>query len=317
MRRVALVGLILAMTYFGSAHLTFPPTGASWTRSASNPVASPTVAWEQTSLQEPDIHQSGGSWKMWAKGGWATESIGYFTSSDGLSWTHYASNPVLGNGASLVAGNVAQPSIYLGGATYYLYFNQGGDVDPNTPRYATSSDGIAWTMGGSGSYITNPGAITQWGNRTVWKEGSNWYMLQEARQSSLWKLFYATSSDGLSWTLGNGSAALSSLQPTAGYNVGGPTFAEINGTLTPKQGAVYELWFHAGSGSTSDIYHATSTDRINWTVNGPVLTHTGSGNEVDQVADPSVIQVGTASYLFYAGVNNAGQTGRILLATYP
>ena len=282
-----------------------PPFDSSWARQGR--VLAPTVGWESTSVQEPDVTFADAIFKMWGKGGWTTTGLGYYTSTDGRTWTASGSNPVLGT-----SPEIAQPAIYWDGTQYRVYYNSGGDSDPNTPRYATSPDGVTWTVQGAGTFVTNPGAITQWGNRHVWKEGASWYMLQEARSGGRWRMFYATSSDGNSWTLGNGSAALSTLELSGSHNVGGPTMME-----TPKVGSTYHLWFHTGTGSNSDLYHSTSTDRITWDTPNLVLTHSGTGDEVDQVADPSIVIVGSTAYLFYAGVDNTAQTGRILLLTAP
>ena len=42
-----------------------------------------------------------------------------------------------------------------------------------------------------------------------------------------------------------------------------------------------------------------------------------TGDETDQVADPSILVVGATAYMFYAGVDNTAETGVILLATAP
>lgn len=311
---VSLSRMLLATAGGGSFPVVtlLPPDDASWTRYGT--VLSPTVAWEQTSIQEPDVHLEDGLWKMWAKAGWATTALGYYTATNPRGpWTPDASNPVLGGGGSSVADELSQPEIFKDAGTYYCYFNLLGDSDPNTPRYATGTDGTAWTLGGSGNYITNPGAITQWGNRKIWKEGASWFGIQEARVSGTWKMYGITSANGTSWTLGT---LLSTLQPTAGDDFGGP-YLYSSGPV----GGTYYLFYHAGTGGT-DLYTATSTVPMTdaWTIgNGgsPILTHTGTGDEADQVADPSVIVVGGTAYLFYAGVDNTGETGVIRLATAP
>ena len=277
-----------------------PPLDNAWTRQGR--VLAPSVAWESTSIQEPDVTRADGIFKMWAKGGWATTGLGYYTSANGTTWSRNAGNPVLGS-----APEVSQPMIFWDGTQYRCYYNSGGDSDPNTPRYATSTDGTTWTIQGSGSFITNPGAITQWGNRHVWKEGASWYMLQEARVTT-WRTYRMTSTDGATWTLG---AEQTSLRPTVGWNYGGPTMLEV-----PKIGGRYHVWYHAGSGSTSDLYHSASDTASNdWDTPNLVLTHSGTGDEVDQVADPSIVILGNTAYLFYAGVDNTAETGVILLAT--
>ena len=297
---------------------TVPPFDNSWSRSGSNPVLSPVVAWEQTAVQEADITYESGTWKMWYRGGWDDEAIGYATSSDGIAWTKYASNPVYGLGGSGEAASVALPEVLKVGSTYYLFavkhpFGIGGT---NVTVVATSTDGIAWTT--QASSLTLPSGKTLWGNCTVWIEGSTWYRLQEAGPTP-WEVYLFSSPDGLAWTVANSGSPLTTLQVAAGGMYGGATFAtNSSGILTPKFGSLYHVWYHASpvSGNLpTNIYHATSPDKITWTQTGAVLTHSGSGFEVDQVADPSVIVVGGTAYLFYDGDDNTSEVAKIGVAT--
>ena len=139
-------------------------------------------------------------------------------------------------------------------------------------------------------------------------------MLHEAMLSGgTWATFLYTSQDGLSWALLNSGKPLQSLQVAAGGMYGGPRFASINGTLTPKfsSDGLYHLWYHAASdsgGLPTDIYHASSADLITWNVTPktPVLTHQGPATfEDDQVAGPVPLVVGDMAYLFYDGDNNS------------
>jgi sucrose-6-phosphate hydrolase SacC (GH32 family) len=294
---------------------TVPPFDASWTRSGSNPILSASVAWEETGNGEPRARWEGGTaWKLWYNGGWAHPGIGYATSTDGIAWTKYASNPVYGQGGSGMAGNDGgQSFVTKTGSTYYL-FTTNNDI----PRVnvATSTDGIAWTT--QVSSITLPAGKTLWGNRAVWIEGETWKMLQEAGTS--WAIYLYTSADGLTWSIGNGGAALSTLQVAGGDNYGGPTIALVNGVHQPTFASTYRIWYHDGAGASTNIYTATSSDLITWTIgNGgsPVLTHTGAGFEIDQVADPSVVVVNGTAYLYYTGVDNTGTTSKIGVATAP
>jgi hypothetical protein len=171
------------------------------------------------------------------------------------------------------------------------------------------ADGIAWTT--QSSSITIPSGKTLWGNRTVWIEGATWYMLQEAGPTP-WEIYLYTSSDGLTWTIANGGAPLTTLQVHAGGAYGGPAFSSNNDVASQRPRSARPTTSgttRPGSGAhvPTNIYHATSTDRITWTQTSPapVLTHTGSGLEVDQVADPTLVVSGTTAYLFYDGVINA------------
>lgn len=314
MRRLAIAALLMVLalrllTGYAGAQFRHPPYDASWSRSGSNPILTPTIAWEETAVYEPNVIYDG-AWKMWYGGGWANPGIGYSTSADGITWTKYAGNPVLGQGGSGVAGIAVRNDVIKVGATYYCYY---ADANPLANlKVATSSDGIAWTVQGTALAKNVVGWATGWANAAVWVEGSTWYMLAEGRSGSIWEIAYATSSDGVTWALGNGGNQLTTLQVAAGGMYGGPNVF--------RDGATYHLWYHAAPGAgdlPTNIYHATSTDRITWTQTAPnpVLTYAGSGFEVDQVADASVLVVSGTAYLFYDGVNNAASQARIGVAT--
>lgn len=290
---------------------TVPPFDASWARQGA--ILQASVAWEETAVVEIVVTYDAGLFKAWYRGGWANGAIGYATSTDGLSWTKYASNPVLGQGASGVAGNAYQPWVLRVGATWYLYWSPFG--------VATSSDGITWTV--QAHSISFPSGKTIWGNRVVWREGSAWKMLQEAGGvGGHWATYLYTSSDGLTWAISNGGAALATLSP-GGDSYGGPKFANVYGTVTPQFDGLYHLWYHAcavgGAGLPTNIYHATSPDLITWTITSPnpVLTHTGAGFEVDQVAGPAPLIVDGTAFLYYDGDDNVGATARLAVATAP
>lgn len=321
--RVYLVtaGLLLMYAVFvGSQSYVFPPPSASWERYAGNPIISPTEAWEETATSEVVcLYRPGATtFDIWYTGGWDNPGVGYATSSLATPYavTKYASNPVLGQGGSGLAGGVASTWVYLDGSTYHL-FGSGGSPIRSTMIHYTSSDRTSWTS--ASLTITIPGANTLWGNRTVWKEGSTYYMLQEAGPS-VWQIYLYTSSDLNTWSIQNSGNPLTTLQIAVGGMYGGPRVAEVDGVVTPKVDSIYHLWYHAANVSgvlPTDIYHATSTDRITWVPNGPVLTHLGSGYEADQAAGPCILQVGGDSFMFYDGDDNTAESAAIGLATYP
>lgn len=213
---------------------------------------------------------------------------------------------VLGNGGSGYSGNAQENAVFLIGGTYYNYFSTG--VVTSDLMVSTSADGITW---GTPTVAIAHNAVTwaaDWANTAVFKDGSGtWHMLVEAYPTGAvdqqWVIAYATSTDGLTYTI-QGSGPLTSLQ--AGYyGYSGPNFAR-NGALID---GLYVIWYHvntAGGSSvtTSAVWAATSPDLINWTPLGVQIFPTGEPTELQQVADPSILEHNGNLYLFTSGDTN-------------
>jgi predicted GH43/DUF377 family glycosyl hydrolase len=101
---------------------------------------------------------------MWYFGGDQNDvkQIGYATSSDGLSWTKYAGNPVLtvGNPGEWDETEAGGPRVVYDGATYHLWYHGYSGTCCDSIGYATSPDGVNWTK-----YASNP--VFPWRSRPV------------------------------------------------------------------------------------------------------------------------------------------------------
>ena len=277
-------------------------TPQAWTRQGDILVAS--QPWENAGILEPCVIYDG-SWRMWYRGGGLHgphSMIGYATSPDGVTWTRNA-NPVFGNGYGGEARDVAEFRVIQTASGYLAYYNT-CYTSPPALKVAASPDGVTWTT--AGTCMALPTGCVYWGNVSVWNNGT-WHMLIEAYKSPRWQTYHATSSDGLTWTLG---PLVTSLQiGTGGW--GGPDVHAING--------VYWCWYHASTvpGNYSNIYCSSSTDGVNWTFPQLVLARSGTDYETDQVADPHVLEVNGQSFMFYDADDNTTNLAAIKLLTFP
>ena len=116
----------------------------------------------------------GNTWYMLYRYNPGPYSIGLATSSDGITWTPYASNPVLAG----TAGQWDAPPTGIDpwglikvGTTYYLFFNNIG-TNPRSTGLATSTDLINWTKDAN-----NPIFTTNRYCASVFKYSSYYYMI--------------------------------------------------------------------------------------------------------------------------------------------
>jgi hypothetical protein len=170
--------------------------GISWTKDAS-PVLTPSAGtWDAHTIDGPMVIRDSGQYKMWYES-WLTPTspgyMGYATSPDGIHWTKYSGNPVMGPGtAAWEAGGLwscfVMPVYPSGGyRAWYSAVDEGfikGGIG-----YATSADGIVWVK----DTVNNPvvsEAPAQWDDTEVGAAqilhiaGSKYYMWYAAFPSS-------------------------------------------------------------------------------------------------------------------------------------
>ena len=137
----------------------------------------PSVLYE-ANPQILSANPDGKIFKMWYTNGWTNPVvINYAESSDGISWTQYASNPVI----SSMTVNYLHGFVFRNGSTYYAYVgNDLGADGGNTTRFDLwqSSNGVTgW--GATNTAVLSVGAGGSWdatgiADPVVWVQGSNW-----------------------------------------------------------------------------------------------------------------------------------------------
>jgi hypothetical protein len=274
----------------------------------------PTLAWEQNVVQEPSVWYHNGRWHMIHTGGSSSPGLGYAWAINPRGpWTKHT-GPVLGQGTGGLAGGTYHTNVYVEGSTAYCYFPDlaaGGMLKVAT---ADLSDPTTWTI--VGTVMDLPPNSSEFGNTFLVKEGSTYYLFYECEYSNNWQIGIATATSPTG-TFTSIQLPLNTLWPESrSSNVGGMWVAKENGQ--------WVMWYHRGPQASvggplpTEIHRATSTDMINWTPldNGrPVLTRE-SPQDVDQVADPFLVEAENVWYLFWEGFDNtAGDAAATIFAS--
>lgn len=237
----------------------------TFTKSGTTPIMTP-AGWEGSALCEPNVMLESGTFKMWYRGNSGSNSkIGYATSSDGISWTKHGSNPIL-----TVTGGVAYPFVLKIGSIYYMYAVK--ISDDKLYRWS-SSDGLSWSIDNGGAAVLTGHIIC---NPSVYYDAADtpkYRMLFEVLTGGAFKLRYAYSSDGLSWTV-------DSTNPVYPPEAGNPS-----GVI--KVGSNYFCWTGEHFSNGWQISLITSTDWTTWYKVSTELIKTDTWE--DDITDPGML----------------------------
>ena len=256
---------------------------------------------------DPEI-LAGNVFKMWWVGGWTTQHLNYAESLDGITWTNLGTNPVI--------DNICRSYVFKDGTTYYCY----GNVHPGLGQFDlyTSSDGVNWVL--DTAAVISLGAGGQWdddelGNIYVWKEGaSDWRCFYEGTQSTtVWKIGYATSSDGREWVKDAGNPVISE---TGSLGVGHVYKSVAN---------VYWMWTHYSSTGVlpTDVKRWWSNDLTTWNFDRNTFFRStsdeGHASSVGQIADVCFLELNSTLYMWYAAALDGNSANNMLIkvATAP
>jgi len=297
-----------------SSHGWYPITW--WTRLGVAFAA--TQGAEQANVEEPDVHflpnpviltTYTNVFKMWYGVGGFGNPVDwcYAESPDGLTWTKYASNPVI--------QDFRRAFMYKEGSTYYAI---GSDVNASYDHYDlyTSSDGVTFSLNTSNIMAVGSGGLwddDQVANLFVWKEGSTYHMLYESKAvgATTWKIGHATASNiAGAWTKDANNPVISAV----GTRSGPFLYKAPDGT--------YYVWlqYHPSSNAPSDIGLWYSTDLIRWL---PLAvpywfretSDEGTGLSTGQIADTSMVTVDGKTYFYGGGHATQGLDGVMKVQT--
>jgi len=257
-----------------------------WKKEDKNPVFTKSKkAWDDGVILGHSVIRSSTGYRMWYSGGQGIESlngIGYATSTNGINWKRYGSNPVFtGKPGSWDESNVVIPVVIQDGHLLRMWYLS-GDPDGDKIGYATSVDGINWNRYPSpvfesrktgwyrdgifpGTVIKENGVFKMWFSGSV---GS----LRQSTPTTENSIGYATSPDGIHWAVYDDPATTN-----APYHFSDPVLKhgasgewDVTSALTPaviRTEKGYDMWYAGENFSTGQqsLGYAYSKDGIVWT----------------------------------------------------
>jgi len=205
------------------------------------------------------------------------DKISHATSLDGIIWTKDTlNNPVLDFG---LPGNwddsgLFAPDVIYDGNTYHMWY-EGWGTGPEDNRigHAVSLDGIDWTRdelnpvlsGSSGNWdyprVSGPEVVFDGTSYHMWYSGGGLYN---------WRIGYATSPDGSTWTKHENNPVLD----LGAAGTWEDQYVAYCSVLFDTVTTIYKMWYSGGwAFGEGEIGYATSPDGITWTKNlDPVFT---------------------------------------------
>jgi predicted GH43/DUF377 family glycosyl hydrolase len=259
---------------------------------------------------------------------WVT---GYVTSTDTLTWAFPENYEQVLFARKLMEGDLVDPgeqaaifdSMYASGAcvvreggTYKVWYtgwngqteHAGGGISRKINfriGYATSPDGTRWTKvagsAGAGAVLGLGAGGSSDGKGVahphVLKIGSTYRMWYEGYEGTTWRIFAATSDDGVVWT-----------KTGVVLSPGGSGSLDQLGLRNPMvlfRNSRYELWYQ-GQRSSAPNYHvlrATSTDAVSWAkVSGEVTLHPSPAISGDEsvLVDSAIVLPDNSVQVFFA-----------------
>jgi len=180
-------------------------------------------SWDNSFLVTPSFFKIGNLWHCYysAHNSSHVDQIGLATSSDFLTWTKYGTTPVFSSSQDNNR-NVGIPNVIKIGDIYYLYYTSykwttypAVDISDIKINYATSSDGINWTFGGTALSSEEGNWCNTFIDSYVIYNAAGYYEMVYSRsgaENNTQGFGYAISKDGINWVkfktqvMGNGNS---------------------------------------------------------------------------------------------------------------
>ena len=230
----------------------------------------------------------------------ASREVFYPLLPDGLTFGSFALNVDLGDEGTYDTVHTYAPCVIKDGETYKMWYS-GNNGSNYRIIYCTSSDGITWSnhqmvinIGDEGTYDVS----TVFGC-TVIKDGSTYKMWYTGSASSVYRIIYCTSNDGVNWS--NHQMVI---------NIGDEgTYDTVLSYLPSvvKLDSTYHMWYSGTNGSNVRIIHCDSSNGTSWNNHQMVVDINQEGTyDVTHAYSPSVYRYNNQYIMFYSGIDGSG-----------
>ncbi len=230
------------------------------------------------------------------------------------TFTKFPGNPVIAGGTGTWDNqDVEGPCVIKTGATSYVMYYEGGDINTDYVGRATSPDGVTWTRGSAPLITpTQASAVAVWRPWALF-DGATWHLwYTRVIQVSAgppatynYSIGYATSTDpagATGWTVQNGGNAVF-------MNGAAATFDEssVAWACVILDAGTFKMWYTAFSTTAVSIGYTTSANGSTWTgARTQVLTATGGANfDAAVVFQPCVIKDAATYRMWFVGENTS------------
>ncbi len=281
--------------------------------------------FDVTQIMSPGVLYDDGIIYMYYSGDNTTEEeIGLATFKSWLVNKGMPTNPVLGTTGAYDSTHLLDPCVLKSTSGVYTMFYGcygGGGLYPYAIAMASCSTVAKWGHGSKYTLnpVLSPGTSGAWdddrvGSPSVIYEHGLYKMWYAGYDDSVWKIGYATSTNGNTWTKYGSNPVLSG---TSGEwdasDVGDPWVVKI--------GQTYHMWYVGSTGASGGfIGHATSTDGTSWTKDSanPVFgPDPETGWEQYYVGNPCVLWENGQFVMYYSGSYVANSKHRVGRAFSP
>jgi predicted GH43/DUF377 family glycosyl hydrolase len=245
--------------------------GIAWTKDGlNNPVleSGPPGSWDAVTVYQPSVFFDGTTYHMWFGGHNLTTvqtQIGYATSPDSINWTKYSNNPVLTPGPEGTWDDetVGSPNVLFIDGVFHMWYG-GGDGTIAQIGHATSPDGMTWTKD-TLNPVLKVGTTGRWDEAAVIEPSvlydgeTTYHMWYSGGGSFLWRIGYASSSDGLNWDKHPNPV----LEPGSSGSWDDTFVGLCVVTFNSADSTNFKMWYGGGVGFViGDIGYASTTGPV-------------------------------------------------------